>query len=149
MQVILRNLAETQTLAQTIAPQLRGGDVLCLTGELGAGKTAFTKALAKALGVKTMVRSPSFNLLKTYPLPAQPNRPQLLVHLDCYRLSQPQEAVGLGLSDYLSNPQALIIIEWPEKILTQLPKNRIKMIRFLMLSENEREITLPSSLLPR
>lgn len=149
MQITLRSLAETQQLARKIAPRLRGGDILCLTGELGAGKTAFTKALAKELGVKTTVRSPSFNLLKTYPLPKRLDRPQLLVHLDCYRLSQPQEINNIGLTDYLADPQALIIIEWPEKILSQLPKNRTLTVRLETLSENERRIILPSSLLRR
>lgn len=149
MQITVRNLAETQKLAQKIAPLLHGGDILCLTGELGAGKTAFTKALAKSLGIKTTVRSPSFNLLKIYTLPKRKNRPQLLVHIDCYRLSQPQEIIGIGLTDYLADSQTLIIVEWPEKILNLLPKNRIKMIRLETLSENKRKITLPSSLLRR
>lgn len=141
------SLTDTQKLAQKIATQLRGGDILCLTGELGAGKTAFTKALAKSFGVKTTVRSPSFNLLKTYPLPKIKNRPQLLVHLDCYRLSQAQEAIDIGLTDYLANQNAILIIEWPEKILAKLPKNRTLLVRFEMLLENKRKITLPSSLL--
>lgn len=138
-----KKLEETLELGRQTAKLLRGGDVLALQGELGAGKTAFVKGMAQSLGIKKTIRSPSFNLMKIYHLPRPRNNIKLLAHLDCYRLNSPSEAIDIGLADYLADKQALTAIEWPEKIKKILPKNRTMKIRFKTLSETERSITLP------
>ncbi len=138
-----KSLKETLELGKKIARQLRGEDILALSGELGAGKTAFVKGLAQGLDIKKIVRSPSFNLMRIYRLPRAKNNIKTLAHLDCYRLSTPEEAVDIGLADYLADPQTLVVIEWPEKIKKILPKNRTIKIRFKTLSETTRSITLP------
>jgi tRNA threonylcarbamoyladenosine biosynthesis protein TsaE len=143
MYVITKNLNETLKLGQRLAKCLRGGDVVGFSGELGAGKTVLIKGLAKGLGIKKIVRSPSFNLMRVYHF-ARPHRDiKTLAHLDCYRLTSPQEAVDIGLLDYLADKKTLTVIEWPERIKKILPKNRTKLVRLKILGESERRLTLP------
>src|SRR5688572_23076479 len=92
---VTRSAAETRRLAATVAGALRAGDVVALTGELGAGKTCFVQGAAAALGVTERVTSPSFLLRRDYhgDLP--------LVHLDVYRLERLQDVIDLGIDDVL------------------------------------------------
>lgn len=143
MTVRTKSLNQTLNLGKQLAKSLSGEDVLTLSGELGAGKTAFVKGLARGLGIKKIVRSPSFNLMRIYRLPHPKNNIKTLAHLDCYRLSTPEEAIDIGLADYLADQQTLVVIEWPEKIKKILPKNRTIKIRFKTLSETARSIILP------
>ncbi len=142
MIITSHSLEETLKLGQRLAKHLRGGDLLGLSGELGAGKTVLIKGLATGLGIKRVVRSPSFNLMRVYKLPRPLHGIKTLAHLDCYRLTAPAEAVDIGLLDYLADKKTLTVIEWPEKIKKILPKNRTKTIRFEILSENVRRLTL-------
>lgn len=138
MKIISKNQQKTFELGTKIAKNLKGGDVLAVSGELGAGKTTFIKGLAAGLGVKQIVRSPSFNLLKVYPA-----KKLKLVHLDCYRLSKAEEAVDIGLLDFLGRPDTIVVVEWPEKIAALLKKYRSKKIKFEHLDLNRRKISLP------
>ncbi len=137
------SLSQTLNLGKRLAKQLRGGDVLGLSGELGAGKTVLIKGLAAGLGIKHVVRSPSFNLMRVYKLPRPVRGIKTLAHMDCYRLTTPREAIDIGLLDYLADKKTLTVIEWPEKIKKILPKNRTKMIRLKVLNDMERRIILP------
>jgi tRNA threonylcarbamoyladenosine biosynthesis protein TsaE len=110
---------ETATVAAELAPQLVLGDVVCLRGELGAGKTTFTRALVAALGSPDLVSSPTFTLLHEYHSGKFP-----IAHLDCYRLENATEFVDAGLQDYLDRGEFLVLIEWPERIEASLPKQR-------------------------
>ena len=96
-------------LGARIAGKLRAGDVVALSGELGAGKTTLARAIVRALGYRGEVPSPSFTLVETYDPPAV-RLP--LVHADFYRLERPREAEELGLDDYREG--AALIAEWPE-----------------------------------
>ncbi|HBV57820.1 MAG TPA: tRNA (adenosine(37)-N6)-threonylcarbamoyltransferase complex ATPase subunit type 1 TsaE [Candidatus Magasanikbacteria bacterium] len=132
---------ETFNLGKKTVAGLRGGDILTLSGELGAGKTVFIKGLASGFGIKQTVRSPSFNLMKIYKLPEQKNIKHL-VHLDCYRLKSAQEVINIGLLEYLGAPNTVCAIEWPEKIAPLLKKFKIQKIKISILKNDRRKISL-------
>lgn len=113
MEYIVNNVKETEELAKTFAKSLHGGERILLNGDLGAGKTTFTKFLAKALGVKDDVTSPTFTILKSY----QGKKFQLN-HFDMYRLNGGLEATGFGFEDYLydMDDNAIIVIEWSDMV---------------------------------
>ncbi|MEL6567293.1 MAG: tRNA (adenosine(37)-N6)-threonylcarbamoyltransferase complex ATPase subunit type 1 TsaE [Pseudomonadota bacterium] len=114
MIVDLPDLAATQTLAERLAPHLKAGHVIALKGDLGAGKTTFSRALVSALlGAPTEVPSPTFTLVQTY---EGPNFP--IYHFDLYRLEDPAELDELGWDDTLDG---LSLIEWPGKAGARLP----------------------------
>lgn len=125
--------AETQQLAQKIATLLKGGEVLTLSGDLGAGKTSFTQGLAKGLGIERQVNSPTFTLIKEYQ-----GTKLHLYHMDVYRLEDEWEE--LGFEEYFYG-QGVSVIEWPEKILAQLPPERLE-ITITKLGETKRKISL-------
>lgn len=110
MIIDLPDLAATSALGARIAAQLRPGDVVALSGGLGAGKTTLARAIIAALGHPGEVPSPSFAIIETYDPPAV-RLP--LVHADFYRLNHPDEAEEIGLDDYRQG--AVLIAEWPEQ----------------------------------
>ncbi len=97
--------------------------VLALSGDLGAGKTTLTKEIAKQLGILETVISPTYVIMKSYPLEA--NNYKLLIHIDAYRLESDDELARLGWSDLIADPKNLIIIEWPEKVKNLIPNGAI------------------------
>lgn len=119
MKKILKTLDDTEKLANEISKKLEGGEVIGLIGDLGAGKTTFTQALARSLGVKRTVKSPTFTVLQTY----QTKDKLTLCHVDAYRISNPQELEALGFFDYLNDPKTITIIEWADRIYKNLPKD--------------------------
>jgi len=127
--------AETKKLASEILGLLKGGEVLGLIGELGAGKTVFVQGLAEALGIKEIVNSPTFVLMKIYQASNQQSAINKLIHVDAYRLSDSQELKDIGLDEYLSQKGTLVIIEWADKVKDLLPQNLL-MIKF-ELGHNE------------
>lgn len=141
---IFRTLSENETynLGENIAKELKGGEVLALYGELGSGKTTFTKGLAKGLGIVQQITSPTFLLVKQY---SNVNHPLIrtLYHLDLYRIQSETDLRSIGFKDMFKNPHALTVIEWAEKMGDFLPKKRID-VTFEHLDENERRITLRS-----
>lgn len=107
-----------------------------LIGDVGAGKTTFTRGLADGLGIEESITSPSFTISKTYALPTGGN----LIHYDFYRLSDP----GLMLDDLtesLSDPTNIVIVEWADTIKNFLPENRLK-IEITYTDNNEREVII-------
>lgn len=108
MIVALPDLDSMTALGARIAVALRGGDVIALSGSLGAGKTTLARAIIAACGHTGEVPSPTFTILETYPKCLPP-----LVHADFYRLEDPREAAELGLGDYRAS--AALIAEWPER----------------------------------
>jgi tRNA threonylcarbamoyladenosine biosynthesis protein TsaE len=135
---ISNNPEATEKIAQQLAGILKGGEVLALSGNLGAGKTVFVKALAKALGVKENITSPTFVLMKVYDLPGP--KIKKFVHADCYRLEGKEDLIDIGLGDYLVSPETIVVIEWADKILN-LPVNTIN-IRFDYLEDNKRQVRI-------
>jgi tRNA threonylcarbamoyladenosine biosynthesis protein TsaE len=96
--------------------------VFCLVGDLGAGKTAFTKEIAKHLGIIHEVTSPTFVIMKSYPILSHPFF-KTLSHIDAYRIESEDEMRVLGFTDMLNNSAQLICIEWPEKIPSLIPSD--------------------------
>lgn len=109
MIIPLPDLAATDALARRIASLLHPGDVVALSGGLGAGKTTLARAIIAALGYAGEVPSPSFAIIEVYDPPALRLR---VVHADFYRLEDPEEVAELGLDDYRAD--AVLIAEWPE-----------------------------------
>ena len=118
-----------------------GASVFGLKGDLGAGKTTFTKSVAKALGVEGAVTSPTFVIEKIYKLPKLPQSEKFtrLIHIDAYRLEGGKDLLELGWKEIVDNPQNLILIEWPEIVADILPED-VKIIEFKFIDENTREI---------
>ena len=125
--------AETIALARTLATTLRRGDVLALSGDLGAGKTHFVKGLAAGLGAAASVTSPTFTLLHEYPGGHLP-----LYHFDFYRLDDADEALKIGLDEYLDGDGACVI-EWAEKFPALLPPHT-RWLRFTHREDGARVI---------
>ena len=144
MEVVLKSIKDTQKLAKNIIHDLipKGNPlVIALYGDLGAGKTTFAQFLAKALGVKEKVLSPTFVIMKTFVLPKKNGQFKFLTHIDTYRLKSAKDLVALGLKDILKDPENILIIEWPEKIAKYLPKNT-KKIYFKVKNAKERIVTI-------
>ncbi len=142
MRVIAKSLEDTAGAARVLLSQLEPAKdhatVLGLVGDLGSGKTTFTQAFAKALGVKEVVTSPTFVIEKFYPLPSGQNF-RRLVHIDTYRLGQPEELARLRFNELLRDPQTLIMIEWAEKVEILLPTD-YRRLNFKFIDETTREI---------
>ena len=125
--------ARTAELARRLAGVLRPGTVICLDGDLGAGKTLFVQNLAASLGVQGEVTSPTFNLMNLYEDGRLP-----LVHFDLYRLEQEYELDEIGFYDYVESPDGLVLIEWAEKFPECLPEDHIALQIQRTDVENER-----------
>jgi len=125
--------------AKELRPKADGATLITLSGELGAGKTAFVKAAARALGVKEDITSPTFVLLKAYALP-QGNAFGRLVHIDAYRLESGEELAPLRFDEYMNDAANLIMLEWPEKLADTLPAPAMR-IGIEALPDSMRKIT--------
>ena len=110
--------AETRAIAETFASSLRGGEVIALQGDIGVGKTVFTKGLAAGLGITSNVTSPTFNIVRQY------NGRLPLYHFDVYRITAPDEMLEIGFEEYLYSG-AVVVIEWPELISDLIPQDAI------------------------
>ncbi|OQA36681.1 MAG: tRNA threonylcarbamoyladenosine biosynthesis protein TsaE [Parcubacteria group bacterium ADurb.Bin326] len=133
--------SEKQTLnfAKKFAGKLKGGEVLCLVGDLGAGKTAFTKGLAAGLGVKNTVTSPTFVLMKNYKVSGKGIKH--LAHIDAYRLEGGAQLLGIGAEDYFGDAECVTVIEWADRVKDIWPKDAIK-IEFKIGKGDKREINI-------
>ena len=132
MKYISNSEKDTYKLAKMFEEKLHGGEVVVLNGDLGAGKTTFTKGLCKALGVTENVTSPTFTLMNIY----KSGRLNLY-HFDMYRIEDESEALELGLDEFF-NSNGVCMIEWAENIRYMIPKNHIA-INITKLGENSRE----------
>lgn len=138
---VVNSLSETEKLAKKIATKIENGMVILLYGDIGAGKTTFTKFLLGFLGVKSVVSSPTFTLLNEY----EGDFP--VYHFDMYRISNSDELYELGFEDYLNSKSSpfvktgLTLIEWPENIKSILPKDYVK-IEIQKLGENKRKFII-------
>ena len=133
---IVNSVEETWTLAREFADELCPGDVVCLEGDLGAGKTTFTQGLAAFLGARRAVTSPTFCLVVEHPTDRF-----LLVHMDLYRLHDADDVLTIGWEDYLSRG-AVMFVEWPERAGELIPATA-RHVRFEHLpdSPDARRIT--------
>ena len=139
-QVAAECLASLELSQQALgrSPATGEATVLALRGDLGAGKTTFTQALARELGISENVTSPTFVIMKIYDLSGK--KFERLIHIDAYRFDTPDELDGLNFSDFLKDPKNLIVLEWPEKVAGKLPPETV-FIDFKFISETVREIS--------
>lgn len=120
----LQSADDTRRVAEALAGALPGDSFVAISGDLGAGKTTFVKALAAAVGIDPAeVTSPTFGLVHEYECPGQ-RRPRRLVHIDAYRLAGPADLASLGWDDLLAGG-GWILVEWPEQIAEALPERRL------------------------
>ena len=131
MDFFTKTAVETEIIGFNNAKTLNKNDVILLKGEMGAGKTVFTKGLAKGLGIQDSITSPTYAYMNDYN--------GVLYHYDCYRLSSGEDAEALGLTDYFY-AGGICVIEWSENIIDVLPKNCKTVI--IEKTENGRKITL-------
>ena len=111
-----------QRLADTFSKSLKGGECVALVGDLGAGKTTFVQGLAKALGVKERVTSPTFVYMHVH----KTARDFLFVHVDAYR-GDADTLREIGLHEYLADPKAVVVIEWADKVQELLPEDVVRL----------------------
>ena len=125
---------ETWAVAKQFAATLKSGDIVCLEGDLGAGKTTFTQGLCAALGAKRAVTSPTFCIVSEHPSEAF-----LVVHMDLYRLHGEEDVLQIGWEDYLARG-AVLVVEWPDRAGSLIPADA-KRVRFTYGDgESERKI---------
>lgn len=126
---------EINKIAERLADYVKEGDVVALIGDLGTGKTTFTKKFAEALGVKENLKSPTFNYVLEYF-----SGRLLLYHFDVYRLGEPEEIYEVGYEDYL-NSEGVLLIEWANIIESELPKEYIEIV-FKYDGDDTREVSM-------
>lgn len=134
IKIISKSEKETKLLAKKVASSLKGGEILALIGELGAGKTFFTQSLAHILGVKEKITSPTFILLKTYR--ATGKKIKKIYHLDAYRLKSANDLTDLGILEFLGAKKSLTVIEWADKVKKILPAKTL-FIKIKILSKDK------------
>lgn len=127
MKIKTKSARETQEFGKKLAKEIAGGGIVCLSGDLGAGKTTLVQGAAEGLGIKRRINSPTFIVARNY---------GSFWHIDLYRVPNGE---GLGLEDIFSDPKNIVLIEWPEKITHLLPKHHFE-IKITAISETEREI---------
>lgn len=145
IKITTTNPEETKKIGFDIGQSLFESEVITLEGDLGAGKTTLLQGLAQGLGIKAIVNSPTFNILKRYNLkPSATNNLDKLkyfYHIDTYRLNSSQDLKNLGWEEIIKNKNSIIAIEWAEKIKDILPKNIIK-IQLKHINETKRQIII-------
>ena len=145
MQIFTASAEQTKKIAREMAKRIlakplgQKAVVIGLNGNLGGGKTTFVQGFASGLGVSEKVLSPTFVVMRKYPVPKSSY--SFLFHFDCYRLQKPQEIIGLGFKEIVSSPRNIVIAEWAEKAKEMFPKNTL-WIRFYFIDEKNRKINL-------
>lgn len=151
---VTENFRQTQKLGGILAQELCGGEVICLAGDLGAGKTTFSQGLLKGLGAKGPFTSPTFLVMKQYHLSQIANRVTRnaknkaihdsrsticeVYHIDAYRVTD-KDILNLGWKEIIADKNNVVIIEWADRIKKIIPK-RALWIKFAWLDENKRKI---------
>ena len=137
IEIISNSANETMELGQKIAKLASAGSVFCLTGDLGAGKTTLVRGIAQALDIKSVVQSPTFNIMKIYFDGIKP-----LIHIDAYRLADID--TDIGLDEYIGYETGITVIEWPMFIERLIPDNSNE-INIVNLGNDVRKITITTN----
>lgn len=130
-----KNLQDTDKIGKIIGECLKSGTVICLEGDLGAGKTTLTQSIAKGLGIKDYVTSPTFTIIKEYIGRLS------LYHMDAYRLDSEDDMYDLGYDEYI-NSDGVCIIEWASNIKGLIPKSAISITITTNFDDNVRELNI-------
>lgn len=128
--MITKTAQQTRNFGKKLAKKIKTGGVVCLYGDLGAGKTTLVQGIAQGLGIKKRLVSPTFVIMRQY---------GNLYHLDLYRLNNLEEIKALGIGEIWQDKKNILVIEWPEKIEKILPENKL-VIRLKLLKNNTHEI---------
>lgn len=134
MKCLVNSLEETKQLAQNFAKKLKPGDVVLLSGDLGAGKTTFTQFVLHCLGVKDVVTSPTFSILKSY------SGKFKFEHIDAYRINT-EEAIAVGFDEVLNKKDRIFFVEWAQNIMPLIPQNHYT-INIKFVAETAREFDI-------
>jgi tRNA threonylcarbamoyladenosine biosynthesis protein TsaE len=142
---ITNNSKETQKLGEILGKELRDGEIICLSGDLGSGKTTFAQGVLKGLGAKGPFSSPTFIVMKEYKKTKDQrlktkNIIQNIYHIDCYRVKV-QDILDLGWEEIIAGKNNVLIVEWAERIKTIIPKSAI-WFKFEHMRDNERKIRI-------
>lgn len=133
--LISNSVEETHKIAHKTAEKVKNGGIVCLYGDLGTGKTEFTKAVAQYFGIdKFSVKSPTYTYIRKYTA-----HDQNIFHIDLYRLNEIDELLAQEIDELFENPQNIIIIEWADRMERHLPEDRIN-IKMHYIDENTRKI---------
>lgn len=135
MKIITKSQQETENFAKEIGKKLKGDEIIALYGDLGVGKTAFTRGLVSCFGTKNAVTSPTFTLVNEYAAPKFK-----IYHFDMYRIKSLEDLESTGFFDYMY--KGVFVIEWSENIENYLPKETIKIDIEKNENDGERIITL-------
>ena len=122
LEFVSRSPDQTRRLGARLGALLQGGDVICLEGPLGSGKTCLAQGIGRGWGVSQTLISPSFVLIREY---AHPGDAVRLYHVDLYRISAVDEALGLGMDEFLGDAHAVCIIEWAERARSLMPPEHL------------------------
>lgn len=133
---ITNSYLETQKIGEEIGQSVKNGKVFALHGDLGSGKTTFVQGLAKGLGIKRRIKSPTFIIVRTYDAGIM-----RFYHIDLYRVESLSDIKGLGIEEIINGSENIVAIEWPEKMKSLLPENKID-IFFENLGEDKRKIKI-------
>ena len=139
---ISHNPAETESLGEKFGRAAKGGLVIALSGELGAGKTQFVKGLARGLGISARVHSPTFTLVNEYG-----GGRLKLFHLDLYRLETPEQIASAGIEEFLQ-PDGVSVVEWAERLADgkwKMEDGMIRKVKIEIVGESERKIIYDDS----
>ncbi|NTW46070.1 MAG: tRNA (adenosine(37)-N6)-threonylcarbamoyltransferase complex ATPase subunit type 1 TsaE [Candidatus Moranbacteria bacterium] len=141
MEVISESVEDTRRIAAGFVANVSPGSVVALFGDLGAGKTAFSAGILSALGAKGPFQSPTFVIMHRYDL-ATPSAQGIrrIYHIDAYRIDDPEELRKLGFEEWISDPEGLVLIEWPERLGDLLPEDATR-VSLSWVSETERKIS--------
>ena len=129
--------AGTRRLGRKLAGKISGGGPVCFYGDLGAGKTTLIQGIARGLGIRGRVISPTFIIARRYKIPA---KKRFLWHIDLYRLDGPEDIKPLGIQQLWQDPANILLIEWPERAAALLPEKRWE-IQITAVGENKRKIS--------
>jgi len=138
--LISHSAAHTQRIGECLGRLLEPGDVICLEGNLGTGKTCLTQGIGRGLGVTSAITSPTFVIISEYPLPGHGHR---LYHIDLYRVHTNVETRALGLAEYLYG-NGICVIEWAEQAMDILPDHRL-WITLCHMGDTKRELGFHAS----
>lgn len=145
MKIVSSSVGQTRKIASKFAKKLKPGDLVALYGELGAGKTTFVKAVAKALGIKKRIISPTFILVRSYKIPhtfkGSTLHAKILNHVDLYRIKSAEDLHVIDLNEIIKDKNHITFIEWARKAESILPKKRIN-IKIEYKQENTRLISI-------
>lgn len=156
------SVSQTKKIGAALVKEILGKKskkavILGLNGELGGGKTTFLQGFAKGLGIKEKILSPTFVIIRKFPIPTKvslrraagglESKFQTFYHIDCYRIEKPKEILDLGFKEIISGSQNIVAVEWADRIRKILPKDTLT-LRFEFINKNKRKIVVKPKVRP-